>query len=208
MLSIGDSLNILSKVDKEYKNTSQSLLQLNSNLRTQQTILNNLIGSDASSATITNQTNTVNAIKQSIGQNLNYVKLLSTAKTSAETVLNVSVGVSTTPTTPSTTNPFAGPTGPEGPYGVQGDPGVVGPTGAAGTSVTFDSVPTSGSPNLVSSDGVYKAIQSITSVTPTYISPISFPPAPVTGQLLTDGIYLYCCTTGGTPGIWKRNLLV
>jgi len=51
-----------------------------------------------------------------------------------------------------------GPMGPAGPVGPTGPEGPTGPVGPVGPAVVVDAVPTDGSPNAVSSDGVFDAL--------------------------------------------------
>ena len=202
MLSIGDAINISNNASSTLKASSNTLVQLKANLAKEQKTLYELIGSGASAATITTQNDLVSSIATNINNQSAYINLVSASQSNAKNILNQSAGITGTS---STANPFGGPTGPRGPVGATGASGVTGPRGSAGPTVIFDSMPTSGSSNLVTSNGVFNAIQSLTSVSATYSSPIVFPTTSTTGQLLTDGTYLYYCSAGGTPGTWMRT---
>ena len=144
-LSLSEAVTILASYDSSHSTAATNLMQKQALLKSQQSVLNNLVASSTSQTEIANQASVVNNTKSEVISLMSYMITLRASSVNANKVLLASNGVG--PTGP-VNNPLVGTTGPTGPQG---------PTGAA-WSFTTDSTPTQGSSNPVTSGGVYSAL--------------------------------------------------
>lgn len=141
--------------------------------------LKSLITSGANVASIQSQEATVNAISNDLTSNASSLKAININLENVRAVVTSNLSL-TAPTMP-TRDPFlgsvgvvgvTGPTGPRGTtlmqgstgsQGPQGPQGVTGPVASGAATLSFDTVPTQNSTNIITSDNVYSALASVSS---------------------------------------------
>lgn len=144
-ITLSSAVSILSAFPTSFQTAQQTAKDKIKSLRDAKQVYYNLVASNASSSSISAQSDIVATLTNEQQVACNYCTTLLTTKAKAEQIVLASQGVgSSVPTS----NPFVGVTGPTG------------PTGPA-WSVTLDNIPTPGSNNPLSSGGAYQALDSI-----------------------------------------------
>jgi len=225
--TLAQAKTVISGFSTQWKDTCTELINTQRSYVTAKSTLAKAIKQGASLSTITEQQNTITGLVNSITQLKNSIKTLRTNYTDAVSVVYATLTIPQPPPVSAAafqgstgaTGP-AGPRGPtgavnglpgyQGPSGYTGSRGITGPTGPAGTggppSSQMDSTPTNGSSNMVTSGGVYSAIQSQVNGLSSSIVLLDGTSGDPTVQLLLHGAGSNNGTTFTDSSYYKRTM--